>query len=330
MENLQLADRKARRGKTHSYGVRLFDKNRDANLAALHEQLRNGTFKTSEYKTFKIYKPKERTIYRLPYFPDRIVHHAIMNVLEPVWMSVFTHNTFSCIKKRGISGCARYVDKLITKYNGRPLYCLKIDITKFYPSINHCVLKEIIRRKIKDEKLLCLLDEIIDSAEGLPIGNYLSQSLANLFLAYFMHSVNERIKLDCTEYADDMVFLSDSKETLRTAFFQHINPYIEQRLQLTIKSNWQIFPIAESRYDKHGRALDYVGYKFYRRQRLMRKSIKQTFCRKVARLNKRFLPISDSDFKREVAPWLGWAKHANSKHLLQTLFNKQRYDSIFH
>lgn len=327
VENLRLADEKARRGKTRTYGVRVHDKNREANIQALHEALRTKTFRTSPYDIFTIYEPKERVIYRLPYYPDRIVHHAIMNVLEPIWTKVFTHNTFSCIKGRGIEGCARHVDKVIRKYKGKPLYCLKIDIKKYYSSIKHHVLKRIIRRKIKDKDLLWLLDEIIDSAEGLPIGNYLSQYLANLNLAYFMHNVNEVLKIDCEEYADDMTFYSESKEKLYNAFHGFIKPYIENELELQVKGNYQIFPIAENRYDKHGRALDYVGYKFYRKQKLMRKSIKKNFCRTAARLNKQQPPLDVMAYKQAVAPWLGWAQHSNSKNLLRTIIKKEYYEA---
>lgn len=174
MDNLRLADERARKGKTHSYGVRVHDKHAEADLLALHEALKAGTYKTSEYSIFTIYEPKERIIYRLPYFPDRIVHHAIMNILEPVWVSVFTADTYSCIKGRGIQAAADKVRKAIDRDKPGCAYCLKIDIRKFYPSIDHDVLKAIVRRKIKDTRLLKLLDEIIDSAEGLPIGNYLS------------------------------------------------------------------------------------------------------------------------------------------------------------
>lgn len=154
VENLHLADQKARCGKLKTYGVRVHDKNREENIIALHEALKNKTFKTSKYHIFRIFEPKERMIYRLPYYPDRIVHHAVMNILEPIWVRTFTHNTFSCIKGRGIEGCARYVERLIQKYEGQPLYCLKIDIRKFYPSIKHDVLKRIVRKKIKDTDLL--------------------------------------------------------------------------------------------------------------------------------------------------------------------------------
>ena len=328
VENLRLADEKARRGKLHTYGVRVHDKNREANIIALHEALKTKTYKTSSYDVFTVYEPKERLIFRLPYYPDRIVHHAIMNVLEPIWERVFTHNTFSCIKKRGIEGCARYVDKIIKQYKGRPLYCLKIDIKKFYPSIDHTILKQIVRRKIKDKDLLWLLDEIIDSAEGLPIGNYLSQYLANLMLAYFMHQVNERLKLDCTEYADDICFFSDNKDVLHKAFHGFIKPYIEKNLNLSVKGNYQIFPIAKNRYDKSGRALDYVGYKFYREQKLIRKSIKQNFCRRAAKLNRHNPPLPPKVYKQDICSWLGWAKHCNSRHLLKTIIKPLYYDCI--
>ena len=327
LENLRLADERARKGKTRSYGVRVHDRNREANIIALHEALLTKTFRTSPYTVFTIHEPKEREIYRLPYYPDRIVHHAIMNVLEPIWTRTFTRNTFSCIKGRGIEGCARHVDRMIRKYEGRPLYCLKIDITKYYPSIDHDVMKRIVRRKIKDNDLLWLLDEIIDSSDGLPIGNYISQYLANLYPCYLMHEVNERQEVDCEEYADDFVFYSDSKERLREFFHGFLRPYLERELLLRVKGNWQIFPIARNRYDRAGRALDYVGYRFYRKQKLIRKSIKQNFCRAVSRLNRRDPPLDAKTYKQAVAPWLGWARHSDSNHLLRKIIKKEYYET---
>ena len=363
LDNLRLADEKARKGKTNTYGVKVHDKNREKNLLALHEALLTKTFKTSAYDVFTIYEPKERIIYCLPYYPDRIVHHAAMNVLEPLWVRLFTYNTYSCIKGRGIEGCARRVDKIIKSFEGKPLFCLKIDIRKFYPSIRHRVLKRLIRRKIKDKDLLWLLDEIIDSASmddtgrplteadkaldghedahGLPIGNYLSQYLANLCLCYFMHWVNERLaelvkaamglaekpRIECTEYADDMTFYAEDKAVLREALGQ-IRSEIEDGLSLKLKGDYQIFPVAKSRHDRHGRALDYVGYKFFREQKLMRKSIKQNFCREVARLNKREKPLGVKAYKQAICPWLGWAEHSNSRHLLKTIIKKEYYESI--
>lgn len=326
VENLKLADEKARRGKAHTYGVKLHDRNREANILALHEALKNKTYRTSPYNIIKIQKPKERIIYRLPYYPDRIVHHAVMNILEPIWVRTFTHNTYSCVKGRGIEGCARHIDKIIRRYEGRPLYCLKCDIKKFYPSIDHDILKALVRKKIKDADLLWLLDNIIDSAEGIPIGNYLSQYFANLSLCYLMHRLNEVERVDCAEYADDIVVFSDNKEKLRDVLGVIKKELAELKLEL--KGNYQIFPIADSRYDRHGRALDYVGYKFYRNQKLIRKGIKQSFCREVAKLNKERPLKGVKEYKQAVAPWLGWAKHSNSRNLLKTIINPMYYASI--
>ena len=149
IENLRLADEKARRRKLRSYGVQRHDKNRDENLLRLQEMLLTQTYKTSQYDVFTIYEPKERQIFRLPYFPDRITHHAIMNVLEPIWVSVFTNDTYSCIKNRGIHAAAKRVKYDLKTDPEGTIYCLKIDVRKFYPSIDHDILKQVIRRKIK-------------------------------------------------------------------------------------------------------------------------------------------------------------------------------------
>ena len=204
-------------------------------------------------------------------------------------------------------------------------FCLKIDIRKFYPSIDHNVLKSIIRRKIKCKDTLALLDTIIDSSDGVPIGNYLSQFYANLMLAYFDHWIKEVMRVKYYfRYADDMVFLAKTKEELH-ALLAKIKEYLAD-LKLTLKGNEQVFPIAENRMDKHGRGLDFVGFVFYRAQTLMRKAIKQNFCRAAARLNKK-PNISAKDYKQRLCSWFGWAKVSNSKHLLKTIIKPQFYET---
>lgn len=325
IDNLKLADEKARKGKLQSYGVRIHDKHREANILALHEMLKNKTFKNSEYSTFTIFEPKERLIFRLPYYPDRILHHAIMNVLEPIWVDVFTKDSYSCIKGRGIHGAMRGVKRAM-KDKEKARYCLKLDIRKFYPSIDHRILKDIIRRKIKCKDTLDLLGIIIDSAEGIPIGNYLSQYLANLFLTYFDHWIKEEKKVKYYfRYADDMVFLSDSKEELHS-LLADIKIYLST-LNLHLKGNEQVFPIAENREDKHGRGLDFVGFVFYRNQTLIRKGIKKNFCRAAAKLNNR-KGLDVKAYRSAICGWLGWAKYSNSKHLLsKTIKSKKVYET---
>jgi RNA-directed DNA polymerase len=125
IDNLNLADQKARKRKHKQYGVIHHDKNREANILLLHDMLKNKTYKTSKYTTFKVYEPKEREVFRLPYFPDRITHHAIMNIFEPIFMQVFTADTYSCIKKRGIHAAANGVKKALRDQPGTK-YCLKL------------------------------------------------------------------------------------------------------------------------------------------------------------------------------------------------------------
>ena len=323
LENLRLADEKARKGKLHSYGVQLHDKNREANLLALHESLKNGTFKTSKYHVFKIYEPKEREIFRLPYYPDRILHHAIMNILEPIWVSVFNKNTYSCIKNRGIHACAKDVKHTLKKDPDGTRYCLKIDVRKFYPSIDHEILKTVVRRKIKDSRLLALLDEIIDSVpSGVPIGNYLSQYFANLFMAYFDHWLKETKGVQYYwRYADDIVILAPNKDVLHSLLHE-IRAYLRDNLKLKVKRNYQVFPV-------DSRGIDFLGYVFYHSHTLLRKSIKQKLCRRVAKLNKRKVAPTKEQYKQQICSWWGWCKYCGSIHLMNKLKNSFPYEIKF-
>lgn len=303
VENLELADLKARKGKASQYGVQYHDRTREANIISLHLSLKAGTFRTSPYKTFKVHDPKERDVYCLPYFPDRIVHHAIMNLLEPVFVANFTADTYSCIKGKGIHAAASAVRKALKDVPGTT-YCLKLDVKKFYPSINHEILKALLRKKIKDGRLLDLLDEIIDSADGVPIGNYLSQYFANFYLSYFDHWLKEvkRVKY-YFRYADDIVVLAPGKPELHQ-LLADIRRYLSENLKLTVKDNYQVFPVSS-------RGIDFVGYVFYHTHTRLRKTIKQRFARMLAR---RRNPAS-------IASYYGWAKHCNSKHLLKKLLH---------
>jgi RNA-directed DNA polymerase len=304
IDNLYLADQKARKGKLGQYGVQLHERDQDANIWALHLMLKNKTYKTSAYTTFTIYEPKERVIFRLPYFPDRITHHAVMNIMEPIFISTFTADTYSCIKGKGIHAAAYAVRKALKDVAGTQ-YCLKLDIKKFYPNIDHAILKQLLRRKIKDQDLLWLLDGIIDSAEGLPIGNYLSQYFANFYLTYFDHWIKEQKGVKYYfRYADDLVILSDNKPYLHQVLSE-ITEYLNNELNLKVKDNYQIFPV-------QARSIDFVGYCFYHTHTRLRKTIKKNFARMLSRRKNR----------ESIASYTGWAKHCNSKHLLKKLLNE--------
>jgi retron-type reverse transcriptase len=301
VENLQLADVRARKGKKNQASIQLHDQNRDSNILSLHDILLQKTYKTSPYTTFKIYEPKEREIYRLPYFPDRITHHAVLNILEPVFVAAFTADTYSCIKGKGIHAAALAV-KHALKDKDNTQYCLKLDIKKFYPNVDHGVLKQLLRRKFKDNDLLWLLDEIIDSADGLPIGNYLSQYFANFYLTYFDHWLKEVKGVQYYfRYADDLVILHSDKKYLH-GILADIRTYLQNELKLSVKDNYQVFPVAS-------RGIDFVGYVFYHTHTLLRKSIKQRFARMMAK----------NPNKASLASYRGWSNHCNSYNLLKSL-----------
>jgi retron-type reverse transcriptase len=305
IDNLMLADSIARKGKLTQPGIIGHDRNRNKNIRDLHMMLINKTYKTSEYTTFTIFEPKERLIFRLPYYPDRIVHHAIMNILEPIFVATFTSNTYSCIKKRGIHAAVNAI-KHALKDNSGTQFCLKLDIKKFYPSVDHNILKTLLRKKFKDPGILWLLDEIIDSADGLPIGNYLSQYMANFYLTYFDHWIKEK---KCVRYyfryADDMVILSDNKPYLHQ-LLSDIRIYLQENLRLVVKDSYQVFPVDT-------RGIDFLGYVFRHSHVLLRKRIKQSFARKVA----------NNSNRQSIASYIGWAKHCNGINLVKKLLYEQ-------
>lgn len=310
LDNLYEADKKARRQKSHRPEVMLFDKNKDKLLLDLQRKLINGEYETSEYYVFKIYEPKEREIFKLPYYPDRIVHHAIMNIMEPIWVSAFIKETYSCIRKRGMHKALRDV-KFALKDEINTQYCLKLDIRKFYPSIDHDILKTIIRKKIKDKRLLSLLDEIIESAQGVPIGNYLSQFFANLYLTYLDHWIKEQKKVRYYfRYADDIVILGGDKQQLRDLFYD-IQDYLNNKLKLNFKDNWQIFKV-------DSRGIDFVGYRVFHTHTLLRKRIKKRFCKKINKLNKK-QNLDKDTYKQKICSYIGWIKYCNGRNLLNKM-----------
>lgn len=309
MENILLADKKARKGKPNNYGIRLFDQSFDENIAALQNELKNGTYRTGEYEVFKIFTPKEREIARLQY-KHRIVHHAIMNVMEPIWVSQFVSGSYSCIKGRGIHRCLADVRKALKDIEGTK-YCLKLDVQKFYPSIDRKILIGLISKKIKCARTIALHSEIINSAPGclgVPIGNYLSQFYANLYLTYFDHWIKEVKGVKYYfRYCDDMVILAPDKAELHKLLFE-IRQYLYIQLNLTMKKNYQVFPV-------ESRGIDFVGYKIFHTHTLLRKSIKKNL------MKRRHNP-------RSIASYGGWAVHCNSVNLFRKTLKIEIHDTF--
>lgn len=304
MTNLRIAAKKAMRGKSRQKGVIEFKKDPERYLWQLHYLLRNKEYKTSAYKHFQIKEEKIRDISSLPFFPDRVAHQALMAVVDPIIIPTLVSNTYNCIKNRGILKATFALRKGLKDVEST-LYCLKMDIKKFYPSVDTEILKQLLRRKIKDNDLLWLLDEIIGSHSGLPLGNYPSQNLANFYLSPFDHY----LKQDCgVKYAyrfcDDYVILDSSKEYLHDLLTK-IKIYLKEKLNLTVKSNHQIFPVSS-------RMIDFVGYPVDHNNVRLRPGIKKRF--KIA--------VHKNKYK-SIPSFLGWAKWANCRHLEKKLLNNK-------
>ena len=189
--NVQKAYNKARKCKRHRKDVLIFTKDKEENLDKVREDIINLAYEPSKYHYFKVYEPKERQIMALPFY-DRVVQHAINNVLEPIFDKRFISQSYACRKGKGMHAASDTLKEWLYEWNkyhpDQPLYAIKADIHHYFQSIDHAVLKTEIRKVIKDAGVLALLDRIIDhngnmpDGVGIPVGNLTSQLFANIYL----------------------------------------------------------------------------------------------------------------------------------------------------
>jgi hypothetical protein len=292
----------------------MVDSNPEFYFQQIHEMLKNKTFENSKYEIFKrTFGKKERVICKLPYFPDRIIHHCIMQVLEPIWRKTLIRDTYSSIKGRGLHDGVRRMKKAL-KDKSNTTYCLKADVKKFYPSVSNEIMKAVIRKKIKCKDTLWLLDTIIDSIPGLPIGNYLSQYLGNLFLSSVDHIVKEVCKVKYYfRYCDDIIFLSESKQKLRKTLVVILQEL--KKLNLLLKENYQIFPV-------DSRGIDFLGYRFFHQYALLRKSIVVNLKNKILNIKENHQSMSVTEILNGLMSYYGWLKHGNCRKLMARYFDR--------
>lgn len=348
MENLELAYKNAKKGKGWYSEVQQIAKRPYYYLAALQWTLKNHKYHTSEYGMFmKRDGKKEREIYKLPFFPDRIAQWAVLQVIEPQLLAYFTDDTYSAIPNKGIHAAFKKLRKAADEHPEEMTYCLKIDCKKFYPSIDHDILKQKYRRKYKDPELLALIDEIIDSIStcpateenidfytaqgkeirivsyddpekqfiegiGIPIGNYFSQYDGNFYLAQFDHWIKEvkHIK-HYYRYMDDMCIFAKTKGELHQ-LLQEINEYFRINLKLRVKGNYQIFP-------SFVRGIDFVGYRVFLNYTLLRKSTCREFERKMTAIRKKVESGHEMNYSEwcSINSYKGWLKHCDSYRLAE-------------
>jgi RNA-directed DNA polymerase len=332
-EALYNAWRTARKGRRYKPEVLSFGYRLEENLLRLQDELRAKTYQTGQYKTFYVYEPKQRFIVALP-FRDRIVHHAVVSAIGPIWEKRFIKDSYACRVGKGTHAAvdrAEYALR-VAKRNWEHTYCLKADIAKYYHSINHDILKRLIRRYVACEDTLWLVDEIIDSARdlggpeigrgvcggiGIPIGNLTSQLFANIYL----HELDIYVKQTLCEpfyvrYMDDFVIFADDKEHLQK-LRKKITNYVEKNLQVTLNGKTQVIKINSS-------GLTFLGYRLWPTHRLISNSTKRRIYKKIARFVKiceSHKKISCESIASSLESYLAHLKHCNSFQLRKKILN---------
>jgi retron-type reverse transcriptase len=310
MENLKLAHINARKGKLRYSEVQNVNQNPAMYLSGLRRMLLDKTYKTAPYKLMQVYEPKKRTIYKLPYYPDRIAHHAIMNVLQPIWDKTFIDDVYSAIPGRGLHAGLIRLRQFMRDEPGTQ-YCLKFDISKFYPSVDHEILLDLIWRKIKCKDTMWLLEEIIRSPGGnknIPIGNYLSQYFAQIYLDPLDRWIKEENHMHYyIRYGDDGVILHSDRKFLKD-LLTGIAGFMKEHLDLTINSKSRVFPA-----DSAG--IDFLGYRTFRDYSLLRSSAAKRFKKKIHFIEENHASMEPQTIVSVIMSYLGWIGFCNGYNL---------------
>lgn len=231
-------------------------------LKEIQRILQEGWVPSKYTTTSRKLNNKIREISTVPFFPDRVIHHAIMNIVQPILEKSYITDTYQSIKGRGVHLAVKKLQKKIAFSDHK--YVLKIDIAKFYPSVDNQILKDKISKKIKCKQTLKLINALIDSYEGLPIGNYSSQTFGNFYLTDYDHYMKEHFQMDTyIRYADDILMMG-SKAKLNEVLEYTTQSF--KTLNLRLNSSTQIFPIKK-------RYIDFIGFRFYETHTRPRKAI---------------------------------------------------------
>lgn len=321
LDNLYLAYRKARRGKQHKLKVAEFSLNLEHELPRLRDELVSGTYQPGAYRLFVLYERKPRLIAAAP-FRDRVVHHALMNVVEPLLDRRFIFDCYACRKGKGVHRAVARYQEWARRYR----YALKMDVRRYFPSIDHVLLKQTLATHIKDPRVLDLFARIIDTSpqqdtpplerpHGIPIGNLTSQFLANLYLDGLDHFIKTELKARAyLRYVDDLILLGDDKSEL-AAWREAIFAYLETLHLHAHPNKSHIVPV--------WRGLDVLGYRVFPDTRRLRNDNGFRFARKLRRFSRAYAErkMDWADFTPAVRSWLAHAAHADTLALRERIFS---------
>ncbi len=308
-ENLHRAFRLAARGKRRQPDVIRYRYGLEGNLLALRETLLAGGYAFGPYRSFAIRDPKPRRIVAAP-FEDRIVHHAMCNLLAPVFEPTFVADTYACIEGRGTHAAVFRLQHFLRRPGAA--FALQCDIRKYFQSVDHAILKALVRRKVKDRRLLALVDAVVDSApgdpsfgpgKGLPIGNLTSQLFANVYLSPLDHFVKEDLRVKgYVRYVDDFVLVGGDKRGLREAKAA-ISRFLAERLALGLhEDKSQVFPAR--------RGVTFLGYRVWPYRLRMRTSTMVRMRRREKEVRAQYWngDITAEDYRQTVSSLLGYLK----------------------
>lgn len=305
LDNIKIAIWKSSVGKRDQYRVKRVLDDIDWYALRIQSMLLNKTYQPSDPIIKNIFdgsNNKNRVIEKPRYYPDQIIHWALMLQIEPIISKGMYAYTIGSVPRRGTELGRRTVRKWLDNDKKNTKYCFKMDIKKFYPSVQARFLKRKFRRVIKDKHCLWLIDAIIDSREGLPIGYYTSQWFSNFFLQWLDHHIKQKLRIKYyIRYVDDLVLFGSNKKKLHAAR-KEIEKYL-QTIGLSIKNNWQVFRVDV-------RAVDFLGFRFYRNKTTLRK-------RNALRIRRRAKKIASKTFLNEkdasaVISYWGWIKRTDS------------------
>lgn len=329
-ENLCLAFEKARKRKRKKKEVSNFEYNMERELLRIIEELETLSYQPSSPKRFFLHEPKKRDIWVVD-FRDRVVHHALYNIIEPIFDRSFINDSYACRKYKGTHKAIRRFDafkRKVTKNNTQKAYVLKADVKKYFDNISHKILLEIIRKKVKDEKTMQLIERIVENHEGkgelegkgIPIGNLTSQLFANIYLNELDHFVKEKLKTRYyLRYMDDLIILSHSTKILLETK-DKIKEFLDSCLNLRLHpQKTRIFPIING--------VDFLGYEIFYHYKLLRKGSVKRIEERIKYLNREYRrgKVRLLTVHASIMAWLGYAKHANIYRLRSKLFQNLHF-----
>lgn len=321
-DNLYRAFLGASHGKREQPEVRAFEHHLETRLWAIREELERGAYAWGPFHRFWVRDPKRREIRAAP-FRDRVVHHALFSVLDPIFQRGFIADSYACIPGRGTHGAVRRYRTFVRARGGRG-YRVQGDVAHYFASVDHAVLRERLRRRIGDERLLGVLDALIAHgaerpSRGMPIGSLTSQLFANVYLDALDHDVKERLRVrHYLRYMDDFLLLASDRREAQD-LLDIVRAFLGERLRLELNPRRVIVaPIGEP--------CDLLGYVHHAdgRSRVRRRSVRRLWRR--LRALERLVTAHEMDAntaRASVASWFGLARHADAFRLSKRIFTQR-------